>query len=649
VATEPQETPLAGKRPLVNSVEANNGSVLIAERVEVHGDLVMGRPKGLTPDLRNRAAAIKRVRADWIDGLLASSLKNVARIELRLETLEDAVDWGVKMLVQMPERDPEMIKGPVIGEVFERMGQALLVLGDPGTGKTTLLLELARSLLDKAEQDETQPIPVIFNLSSWAVKHYDLETWLIDEMNARSDIPKRIGSDWVKNNQIVPLLDGLDEVGVTHRSACVQAINKFRNDHGISLPIAVCSRSADYEALGEKLRLRNAIQIQALNDKEVEAALSSSPDLGMLTAAVRADPSLTEILRTPLMLWIAALAYSNVKTKIPIAADVETTKQQLFASYVEAMFRRRSGSVRYSQVATIAWLERLAKVLKKNNLTVFTLEGLDWNFWFGRGDRIYAGSACAIGMAVLFAVWVYLVPLIGYQVSWPFTLLLHHYFHPDRLELATWSEQISFAGMAALYHGLVLVPMAAIAALSSLKPVDKVRVSFEGIKSRFVSALLVGVIAAALTYLAARIADPDSTTRVIPSPFLIAPICMLMRLVLVQTPQARSVGNEGTRRSMRVALVSTVATLLIGLAVSILSGLHFWLFVATLVGGLAGGFFALRHYVFRSMLWVTRAAPLRYVDFLNYASSRILLRRVGGGYVFTHRLLLEYFAELHGE
>ena len=37
-------------------------------------------------------------------------------------------------------------------------------------------------------------------------------------------------------------------------------------------------------------------------------------------------------------------------------------------------------------------------------------------------------------------------------------------------------------------------------------------------------------------------------------------------------------------------------------------------------------------------------APLNYVCFLDYATARIFLRKVGGGYIFVHRMLLEYFA-----
>jgi hypothetical protein len=41
------------------------------------------------------------------------------------------------------------------------------------------------------------------------------------------------------------------------------------------------------------------------------------------------------------------------------------------------------------------------------------------------------------------------------------------------------------------------------------------------------------------------------------------------------------------------------------------------------------------------------SAPWHYVDFLDYAAERIFLRKVGGGYIFIHRLLQDYFATLY--
>jgi eukaryotic-like serine/threonine-protein kinase len=59
-----------------------------------------------------------------------------------------------------------------------------------------------------------------------------------------------------------------------------------------------------------------------------------------------------------------------------------------------------------------------------------------------------------------------------------------------------------------------------------------------------------------------------------------------------------------------------------------------------------GGFATVQHLMLRIRLWQTKCAPWRYPRFLEYAHQRILLRRVGGGYMFVHKLLLDYFANL---
>jgi len=52
------------------------------------------------------------------------------------------------------------------------------------------------------------------------------------------------------------------------------------------------------------------------------------------------------------------------------------------------------------------------------------------------------------------------------------------------------------------------------------------------------------------------------------------------------------------------------------------------------LGGLIfGGLFCLRHLVLRLVLWVSGGSPSSFVSFLNYATDRLLLRRIGGGYI----------------
>jgi hypothetical protein len=64
------------------------------------------------------------------------------------------------------------------------------------------------------------------------------------------------------------------------------------------------------------------------------------------------------------------------------------------------------------------------------------------------------------------------------------------------------------------------------------------------------------------------------------------------------------------------------------------------------VGLSCGGAAYVQHFVLRFLLLCARLVPFNYPRFLDYAAERILLRKVGGGYIFVHRLLLEYFADV---
>jgi hypothetical protein len=136
----------------------------------------------------------------------------------------------------------------------------------------------------------------------------------------------------------------------------------------------------------------------------------------------------------------------------------------------------------------------------------------------------------------------------------------------------------------------------------------------------------------------------------------------------VREIRAQSFPNEVIRRSVLNALVSGLFG---GLFVGLLSGLCIGLFVGLLyeltsglliglifgislgllvgpfVGLHCGGRACLRHFSLRLMLWHNNFAPLRYIRFLDYAAARIFLHKTGGGYVFVHRMLLEYFAATH--
>ena len=75
-------------------------------------------------------------------------------------------------------------------------------------------------------------------------------------------------------------------------------------------------------------------------------------------------------------------------------------------------------------------------------------------------------------------------------------------------------------------------------------------------------------------------------------------------------------------------------------------GLIFGLMCGLICGLNRGGSTVIKHYALRLILWLNGYTPFKFVTFLDHCARLILLKKVGGGYIFIHRMLLEYFAEL---
>ncbi len=73
----------------------------------------------------------------------------------------------------------------------------------------------------------------------------------------------------------------------------------------------------------------------------------------------------------------------------------------------------------------------------------------------------------------------------------------------------------------------------------------------------------------------------------------------------------------------------------------------FWGSIPALIVGLnRGGSAVIKHYSLRFVLWLKGYTPFNFIKFLDYSAKLILLKKVGGGYMFIHRMLLEHFAEM---
>jgi len=114
--------------------------------------------------------------------------------------------------------------------------------------------------------------------------------------------------------------------------------------------------------------------------------------------------------------------------------------------------------------------------------------------------------------------------------------------------------------------------------------------------------------------------------------------------------------NDGIKMTFRHALFSSclifiiwlpwMALALFGEDMELARGSLFLLVLTSGVVGLWYGGAVLRHFVLRFMLYRQGYISKDFVRFLDYSASLIFLRKVGGGYVFIHRLVMEHFATL---
>ena len=153
---------------------------------------------------RDREHMIGRLRVRY-EQVRAQSLQGAVQIELGLVSRPTAVLNAVNLSLRLPEQ-PEHILPPhiTIVDAYNQAQQELLVLGEPGAGKSTLLVELAHLLLHQAEQDETQPLPFVVPLASWANRRLPFQEWLIGQVKGLYEVPLRLSRQWVEAEQVLP-------------------------------------------------------------------------------------------------------------------------------------------------------------------------------------------------------------------------------------------------------------------------------------------------------------------------------------------------------------------------------------------------------------------------------------------------------------
>lgn len=735
------------------SVTVGNNAQFLAAGKDVQQTIYYVQPPKNERERRNRETMLKLVTSFWIDGVLTNSLYKEVLIELGLEQNFDYVakhPW--ETIVQIPgERNKVLPHGTKLIDVFNDMNRQMLILGEPGSGKTTMLLELAKSAIEEAEQDETKPIPVVFNLSSWADKREPLEQWLVDELRTKYNIPKKVAQAWVKNDAIMPLVDGLDEVSREHRQECVQAINTYRRERFIAL--AVCSRISDYKGIGSYLQLNGSIVAQPLDEDEIIRFLQDTfGDMNVLYPLLRHHEVFKELAKTPLILNITAAAYDSLSMDDLEQLDsVEKRRKHVFDNYIRRMFQRRGRDYMYPPLQTIHYLKWLAEKMAGNAQTVFQIERmqpnwvkgqiqntililmltLTWGLLYGVligllngfvASLIYSVLNRLIGISLtglffdlpvaLFESLRYglIVGIIAVSIesigrtileirtvehpvlSWRMTNLyvalywgvVYYLFFVARASI--YNGQIS-GGLGSLLFGIIGgVTGTLVSQYIKVQPAiihnrswDKMKMIRDLIAGVF-SGLLVGLFIITISSQGIPLGEALALSLVTIVPIsLIAGIVFglifeqgadkeLSNVLVVQKPNHRIWMSLRSTLTMPIIVnlsISAFFMMIFGiwamiyhatveylqsvLSLSIALGRQTGLRCGPISGIISGGDVVIKHFILRLILWWKGYTPWNYARFLDYCHDRIFLRKVGSGYIFIHRMLMEHFASLTDE
>lgn len=281
----------------------------------------------------------------------------------------------------------------------------LILLGEPGSGKSTAAMQLAREMLDCRE--DTDPVPTVIAMSDWHPEDTHLDTWLKQRISAQY-FPglRRIGwfgrrdlggvaAKLVEKKLVLPILDGLDELprGAWHQAR--RALREILTDKEREF-VLVCQSAAAKELIPAELGSADGTQRVTLAPLEPEQAIAF---LSRRTCAdearwepvfreLRREPKgpLAETLTAPLMLDMARVVYESPDTDPAKLADRRcfpspaALRSHLLDCYVRSEYRRRGAPLGegerfaprrrpYPPQAAERWLSFLARHLSQSRTT----------------------------------------------------------------------------------------------------------------------------------------------------------------------------------------------------------------------------------------------------------------------------------------
>lgn len=716
---QPPDTSQTLSRKQVSSLPSSQPALTSTNQMAIHPP---GQRGTVSRPRYKQLILLHKVNNFWVEGVLEQSEQESKLLELSLRSCDEVIEHPWQEIIGSARFDLKAApRKESLFDLFTGSDRALLILGEPGAGKTTTLISLARDLIKRAVSYESEPIPVILNLASWVEQRHPLAKWVAEELTAKYQIPRRLAAKWVDDDDLVLLLDGLDEVPDRLRPRCIKVINQFRNEHGLT-GITICSRSEEYHTAGVRLKLSGAVAVEPLSSNQIDDYLNAAgPRLASLKKAVNQDANLKQMARSPLMLSIMGQAYSYSQEDLAgilsssseaMETPIPFWRRHLFQTYVANMFQRRPIPDHFSPEQTKQWLGWLARKMFAHSHAHFLVEQLQPSWLPDRRWRwIYMfTTGFILGLVGGVIMWLFLqllresnpflpAPLSSFLADFlqitqgraeVFTLilanivlglvvaLLQGYYFERQLIKQDFSEgprrtywrhlaviglvvgsltivTVSLVGLpsVAIVWGVAEVILFVTAAryIYGRSYLDEIR-TVEALSWSWLSAakgLATGLFFALIAEVLGKLIFEAPVT--IDSALILGFGGFILGGLRGRRVEAKSRPNQGIVLSFRNSFIAaSLSSLLIGLVTWLVRSPQYALLAGGLTfiiaGSLLGGNNVIKHYLVRTFLWIHGDIPWRYVKFLDSAASLTFLRKVGGSYIFLHRLLQSYFATL---
>jgi hypothetical protein len=287
-------------------------------------------------------------------------------------------------------------EGGELAEVLARIPTGrLVVLGEPGSGKTMLMVRLVLNLLSR--RTSSGPVPVLASVASWNPTTQDLHGWLSAQLlldhpalasrPAEGRTEPTQGAALLASGLILPVLDGLDEIPEQVRGPAISRINEALR---AGEQLVVTCRTEQYRdavrpqrGLEVTLRAAAAIQLRPLDADAVRDYLCD--DAAGPAARARWAPVLAvlgtgapaaQALGTPLMVGLARTIYDPMPGEQagtlrdpaelcnPALRDRVAVESLLFDAFIPAAYRPHTAG-RWTAQQAEPWLVFLARHLEQ--------------------------------------------------------------------------------------------------------------------------------------------------------------------------------------------------------------------------------------------------------------------------------------------